>query len=419
MKVLIINLYGPSKVRPGALHVRALGRELAQRGHDVCFLTSTVDEISKWENIGTSLRIPVPYTRLIESAYEKIKNTKNVSRPYKTFVKRILRRFMQSASNFLFAPDYRILWCRRAVKAAMSSFKTSSPDAIVSIGHAAAHMVANELWEAHFSKSAAWIADFEDPWPNSGSNPITRVLNLKRRNRTLASADKIVVVTPGISEEMSLEDAVVVPFGSNFNNEGNIDYDYEVGSIAYYGNLYRERGTETFLQGFWIAIKKLESLHNSFPIHIKFFSNSAATECGQLVKKLNLERYVTFKKPVPYKDVFQSMNKQHILVTIQGNIHKYAISSKIYDYVMTDRPILGVVPPDSQEAVFLKQFPGSYIANFPDNVAKDLISIIYDENIRYSRPEALRYTKNRIGKELAEIVEDTIKKINLHKEMIL
>ncbi|MEW6107213.1 MAG: hypothetical protein AB1563_12795, partial [Bacillota bacterium] len=164
-------------------------------------------------------------------------------------------------------------------------------------------------------------------------------------------------------------------------------------TFSYFGSLYSGRSPESYLHAWSNVVSRLpESLRNR--IVIQFIGNSGYTEAGHLVTRFGLGEYVDFRPSMDKRAAFEAMKASTVLVSLQGPEYVYAISAKVYDYLMTQRPILAIVPTDGCEAKLLLKFPGTFLAD-PGNIGQieeainNVLSMIWSGKSLIRDPDAL------------------------------
>lgn len=113
-----------------------------------------------------------------------------------------------------------------------------------------------------------------------------------------------------------------------------------------------------------------------------------------------LEDIVRLHSPVPHEEVLQIIQKADLLfLTLPNRVNDTPggrISAKTYEYLMTDRPILGALPP-GENTEYLSDKPGTYLTAPDDvdgmaNVIENLAGRAFSgEDLRVDR-SALRST---------------------------
>lgn len=415
MRVAIISFEGPGDGWIGALRLRALARQLQLCGDKVLLITSEVNCGRRLDEVTHHVMIPSP--RLL-TMISKARASMGVTRPEYSgwgpfkgvLAKRLLgmvRLHAGYVERELFVPDSRVLWRRYASRNAWQAVSEFRPEVIVSLGNPVSHMVARDVKSR--TKNVLWIAELQDPWSSRVDppvNPITRELARRREMLTMAMADVLVCVTEGIARLYSHRAKVVIPFGSEFDP---LDFPTSVVpfTIGYYGNLYRDRyqSATVFIKALAEVVKKNEDMGGR--IRFRIFSRSTAGVLRKVISQAGLDTKVIFESPLHRDEVFESMSRNHVLVSLQGRRYDYAIAAKVYDYLMTGRPILSVTSVDSCEGQFLSRFAGAFAADTVSRVAEALtilLRIPAPHSYGPSRPAAAQYTQKVTAAQFAHLV---------------
>jgi len=417
MRIAIISYEGPGDMWVGAVRLRGLIKELQLRGDDVLLITSEVNsrksELIKGIN-HVIIESP-PLLKMTSYAREFLGVKCSPSKARKIFAQSRINHFLGMIRSCfgdiereIFIPDSRILWRNSASFYIRKLMRKFHPDVIVSIGNPVSHMVAYDI-KTDIAKKVLWIAELQDPWPNhvcAPMNPITCHLAKRREMSIMALPDILVCATEGIAQLYPHPSKVVIPFGSELEPM-DIPNMVEPFTIGYYGNLYKDRYLSASL--FIFALAKLKQSDPGLGHKIKFriFSRNFSKKIDDLISHLGLESNVIFENVIERNQVFMSMARNHILVSFQGDRYNYAVASKIYDYIMTGRPILSVTSPDSCEARFIERFAGTRAADNIETIANALITFLKmpaSYSYRSSRPKATYYTQRVIACQFADLI---------------
>ncbi len=420
MKLVIVSYEGPGEEWVGGVRLRSLCNYFLNRGDTIFLLTSDVNIEYKLSPLVRHIIVKTPpLLKLTYFVKSNLSPQKNSLFSYSNELGSYRRKFLRASYNLcrvleqnIFLPDSKILWYRNARRQLTRLVERYMPDVLISIGNPVSHMVA--LAGKKQAANIAWVAELQDPWPHRVSkkiNFITKTIDRKIEDYTMRNPDHLITVTKGISNMYRHSFVSVVPFGSDICPvEGANDINQY--TIAYYGNIYGGRITSfrILLLGFRLLLSKWSE--KSLP-RIQVFSSSAPREVGHIVMELNLQNAITFSEPLKRDNLFRSMASSHVLISLQGNELRYAISSKVYDYIMTQRPILGVMPSDCEEAKFLRQINGAYVAYSPKSVAHYLNSLLVETQTCYRRRDAYQFHESNLVNAFGDVVTKTLERIRI------
>ena len=282
-------------------------------------------------------------------------------------------------------------------------------------------------WKKKFN--VPFIIDIQDPWRNDfyldkpkHLRPPKFILsyNLDKylEAGTIPKADGIVSVSEGYCKmyierykNMTEEQFKVIPFGAapldfdvmekHIETSEHITYSPEKFNVVYVGRggFDMHYALEIIFSGFKEGVKKFPELFSR--MHFSFigtdYSANENKTIEPLAKKFNISDHVTeIPKRIPY---FESLYllKQADMLIIPGSIDPSYSASKIYSYILAEKPLL---------AVF----------NHTSNVIEVLHDLNYDKIIAFdTRYGSERYSEDCTNK-FYEILTGTPEKINLDKE---
>lgn len=393
MKVTLVSFEGPHGSSVNSVRLRALIAELRRRREEVLLVTSEVGA-SPSDHAGVSHFI-VRSPALLQWATTArrtwgyggsrvdLRKHKGMG-DYRLLFASKLREIAAMLEREVFVPDSRILWRRGAVWAALGVANTYYPDVIVSLGHPVAHMVAFAVCE-RASKRPVWVAELQDPWPNRvtpPTNPVARSVAQKREAATMKGPNLVIAVTDGIARLYPDRPVSVVPLGTDLLPPRGPER-VEPFTVGYFGSLYGDRHSSLmkFLEAARAAADML-----GVQIAVRFYGARITPSIQRGLAQLRLATRVAFFDAVPRHEVGSIMARQHLLLSLQGPSYRYAVASKVYDYLMTRRPILSVSDEESCEAQLLKKFPGTYVANAEQEIARALTEVFSRPVSEYDRP---------------------------------
>ena len=108
---------------------------------------------------------------------------------------------------------------------------------------------------------------------------------------------------------------------------------------------------------------------------LKFRGAGDGATYKSLLSELNISEMVQFLPSVPYKDSIQEMKNADGLLVLQGKTFNNQIPGKIYEYIATGNPILGLVGEGGACHYLLTGIPNSNLTN-ESSISKIQFSIL-------------------------------------------
>ena len=284
-----------------------------------------------------------------------------------TFVERQLQYVR---ANY-FIPDARKFWIKPSVKLLSAYLEKNPVDAIITTGPPhSLHLIGYEL---KIKFGVKWLADFRDPWTNIDyfhSLPLTRKSRQKHfelESMVLKKADAVLVVGKSMKDEFSdrTDKVQVLSNGyDDFKLEGEIELDKKF-SISHIGLMNADRNPMVF----WEALKELQEESDEFAHDLKVnLIGKCAQEVYQAVADFNLKDKVEFVGYVGHNEVLAYQQASQVLLLSVNKVasSKSIITGKVFEYLQSQRPIIGIGPPDGDLAEILKECKAGEMVDFED-----------------------------------------------------
>lgn len=263
----------------------------------------------------------------------------------------------------LFIPDARRFWIRPSVKLLSKYLSENHIDAIVSTGPPhSTHLIALGL-KKKFPR-IPWIADFRDPWTNIDfykELKLTHWADKKHRKlekKVLQQANKVVTVSRSWGKELEALGAKQVAVITNGYDETDFEEQAVAKtnkiSIAHIGSISPNRNPVIFWDALSMLEKKLgiKQLNESLEIHL---IGNVDHSVKQTVEYLNLQSVVSYPGHISHNEVAAYQQKAHYLLLAINDAPnaKGVLPGKIFEYIASGTPIIGVGPEDGDAAVIL------------------------------------------------------------------
>jgi glycosyltransferase involved in cell wall biosynthesis len=264
----------------------------------------------------------------------------------------------------LFIPDPRRFWINPSVKFLSSFLEANDIRILVTTGPPhSMHLIGYKLKKQN--PKLKWIADFRDPWSEWGFLDTLRVskpakkIHQKLERQVLQTADVVTTITPFYVKHFERLGARAVHLISN----GFDDDDFKSLSI---------KRTDKFLirhvgiinekcdpRPLLLAIEKLISSSSDFAQSVQVeFIGKVYHEVVEFVNTREaLKSSTVFIHTMPHKELLALYGSSSLLLLILTG-YKDAegyMPGKLYEYIATGLPVLGVGPEDGDAAKLLKE----------------------------------------------------------------
>lgn len=278
------------------------------------------------------------------------------------FIEKIL---LYIRGNF-FIPDARKNWVKPSVNLLSKYISENHIDTIITTGPPhSLHLIGLQLKEKIGVK---WLADFRDPWTTIGYHKqlkLTKKSQQKHKlleERVLNEADQIIVtsaVTKKEFENITAKPIAVITNGYDYESVGKVTLDSKF-TMAHIGSLLSKRNPEILWQVLSDLIKTNTDFANDFQLN---FIGAVSKDVLDSIKHYNLSDYVNNVGYVSHNASIKFQKKSQILllVEIDSEDTKCIIPGKLFEYMVSNRPILALGPKGSDvEKIIKKTNTGNY-----------------------------------------------------------
>ena len=403
-KVLVITYYWPPSGGPGVQRILKFCKYLPHFGWEPIVLTvengeypnidhSLLDEVE-------SLKIKVFKTKTIEpfGIFKFFTNKKSLP----TFElnkdkKSIFNNLASWIRMNLFIPDARIGWLPFAIKSAKKIVLNNKVDLVFSSGpphslHFIGHRLKRDL-------SIPWVADFRDPWVDlfyyseHKRLKISKKLDIIMEREILSKADKIVTATNGL--KILLKNKIKKNISVVYNGFDDDDFiglnkkNIHNGKIiiSYVGTIARSQIPHIFFQ----AVKKMNDSGANVFIH---FVGDVDPSLIRVIDDYGLRKHVETIGYLPHNESIKKMLNSNFLLLIIPKTpdNKLIVTGKLFEYIRTGIPIIGIGPSEGDASQILEQTNSGRMFDYSDSLP--IINFIKENkksngfNIEYYSREA-------------------------------
>lgn len=422
MKVLLITYYWPPAGGSGVQRWLKFVKYMSEFGIDP--IVFTVDDPSYAIEDPTLLgEVPEKVEIIRQSLWEPNQLLSKLNKGGKQesagFLKAdpsFIERQMHYIRANYFIPDARKYWVKPSVKRLLTFLKEHPVDLMISTGPPhSAHLIACELKR---KTGVKWVADFRDPWTNIDyfqNLPLSQRSRQKHHDledEVLRQADAVLVVGKTMKEEFldRNEKVYVLSNGyddSGFEDETALDAKF---TISHIGMMNADRNPVIF----WKALSELVTEHEDLASDL---SVKLIGKCDQVVyqsvKEFKLSSYVNFIAYVAHKDVLAYQRASQVLLLAVNNVPsaKSVVTGKVFEYLQSKRPILGIGPLDGDLADILEETSSGHMVDFNDLEAVKKVLLDYyrafkKEELVLNSKGVEKYHRKSLTKKLAAILKD-------------
>lgn len=283
----------------------------------------------------------------------------------------------------IFIPDARFLWVSPSVKYLEKYLQNNQIDTIITTGPPhSLHLIGLQL---KAKLELTWFADFRDPWTTIGYHKKLQLSSFAKKKHTklesmvLNNADEIIVTSTTTKKEfafLSKKSITVITNGFDTEEIPSIELD-TCFSLAHIGSFLSERNPKIL----WESLSELVTEISGFEKNLQIkLIGAVSDEVLATIKEYNLEKFVVNLGYVSHNEAIMEQRKSQVLLLIEIDSEdtKSIIPGKIFEYMTSNRPILGIGPKDSDFAVILQETnTGSFFTHADKKEVKNYLIECY------------------------------------------
>ena len=280
----------------------------------------------------------------------------------------------------LFIPDARVLWVKPSVSFLKEYLQKHQIDTIITTGPPhSLHLIGLQLKK---ELSINWIADFRDPWTTIGYHKELMLSEKAERKHkalekdVLQTADKIIVTSPTTKTEfaaLTSKPIEVITNGYDVENVEKTPLDAKF-TLAHIGSFLSDRNPRILWKALKELIKENPDFANDFQLKL---IGKVSQEIVDTIQEFTLSNYVLNLGYLSHKEAIQHQRASQVLLLIEidDETTRCIIPGKLFEYMVSDRPIIAIGPKGSDFENIIKETNTGSFFTYEDKV--ELKEIIF------------------------------------------
>ncbi|WP_299117007.1 glycosyltransferase [uncultured Winogradskyella sp.] len=328
----------------------------------------------------------------------------------------ILEKLMLFIRGNFFIPDARKNWIKPSVRFLSNYIEKNNIDTIITTGPPhSLHLIGLKLKQ---TLNIKWVADFRDPWTTIGYHKSLKLLNfakkkhIKLEQEVLNSADQIVVTSNHTMNEFSSKTNQPIEVITNGYDSHSVVVNEKDSkfTLSHIGSLLSDRNPRIL----WEVLSELIEENREFAVQFQLnlvgvvsqtITNSIKT--NGLEKYLNLVGYVDHDEAIAYQKKSQLL----LLIEIDSENTKAIIPGKLFEYMVSETPILAIGPRDSDiEQIIKSTNTGSYFSYSDKELLKAQILNHFDVykkgSLKTNGIGLEKYSRRSLSQSLSKLLLD-------------
>lgn len=318
----------------------------------------------------------------------------------------------------LFIPDARVFWVKPSVKYLEKYIQENQIDTIITSGPPhSLHLIGLGLRE---KLNVKWFADFRDPWTTIGYHNKLRLSESASKkhkdleSKVLNSADVILVTSNTTKKEfeaLTTKPIEVITNGFDVEKVEKQTLD-EKFSLAHIGSFLSERNPRIL----WKCLKELVKENADFKKDFQLkLIGAVSQEVLDAISEFKLDKYVNNLGYVSHKTAIEHQRKSQVLLLIEINSEetKSIIPGKLFEYMVSERPIIAIGPEGSDFSEIIHNTNTGIFVKY-DEIEKLKTSILsyYEQfkigNLKANAVGLQQYSRKSLTEKLAKLLKSNI-----------
>ena len=260
----------------------------------------------------------------------------------------------------IFIPDARFLWVKPSVKYLKKYIQENNIDTIVTSGPPhSLHLIGLQLKK---DLNIKWFADFRDPWTTIGYHKALKLSSYAEKKHkalekeVLNAADTIIVTSKTTKTEfeaLTSKPIEVLTNGYDIEKIAKQTLD-EKFTVAHIGSFLSERNPRILWKAIKEIIKENKDFKNDFRLKL---IGATSQEVLDTIAEFKLDDCVDNLGYVSHQEAVEHQRKSQVLLLIEIDSEdtKSIIPGKLFEYMVSERPIIAIGPKDSDFAEIITQ----------------------------------------------------------------
>ena len=261
--------------------------------------------------------------------------------------------------NF-FIPDARIGWVKPSVSFLLDYIKKEGIETIITTGPPhSVHLIGLQIKQ---KLGVKWLADFRDPWTTIGYHKQLRLTSASKakhkslEKEVLNASDHIIVTSFVTKKEFQgFTNKSIEVITNGYDDEATVEFQMDTKfTLSHIGSLLSKRNPEILWRVLSELVRDNESFSKDFQLN---FIGAISEKVLKSIKKYNLSNYINEVGYVSHQEaiIYQKKSQVLLLIEIDSEDTKCIIPGKLFEYMISNRPIVAIGPKGSDVEKIIKE----------------------------------------------------------------
>lgn len=326
-----------------------------------------------------------------------------------------LDKFFLWIRGNLFIPDARVYWVKPSVTYLKQYIQEHKIDTIVTSGPPhSLHLIGLEIKQ---KLGVQWFADFRDPWTTIGYHKELKLSGFAANkhktleHKVLNTADTIIVTSKTTKtefEQLTTKPIAVITNGYDVEKINKVNLD-EKFSLAHIGSFLSERNPLIL----WECLSELIRENPTFASHFELKLIGAVSQVVlDTISNYNLNSYLTNLGYLSHEEAVAQQRKSQVLLLIEINSEqtKSIIPGKLFEYMVSERPIIAIGPEGSDFSEIITTTNTGVFLNYTEKEKLKAVIVDYYAQFLEGKLQSYavglqQYSRKNLTKELAFLLK--------------
>lgn len=326
----------------------------------------------------------------------------------------LIEKLMLYIRGNFFIPDARVGWVKPSVSFLIDYIKKESIEKIITTGPPhSVHLIGLQLKQ---KLGVKWLVDFRDPWTTIGYHKqlkLTSASKAKHKSlekQVLNTSDQIIVTSSVTKTEFqNITNKPIEVITNGYDNEATVDFEMDSKfTLSHIGSLLSKRNPEIL----WRVLKELVNENVDFSKDFQLnLIGSVSKNVLKSLKSYYLSNYINELGYISHKEAIKYQKKSQLLLLIEIDSEdtKCIIPGKLFEYMVSNRPMIAIGPNGSDVEKIIKETNTGHYFNYSDYESLKRIILehykAFQNNTLQSHPIGLqKYHRKAFTKSLANLI---------------
>ena len=277
-----------------------------------------------------------------------------------------IERLMLYVRGNFFIPDARKNWVKPSVRYLSDYIENHAIDTVITTGPPhSLHLIGLQLKQ---KLSVNWIADFRDPWTTIGYHKdlklsaSSRLKHETHETSVLNASDHLIVTSAHTKREFETKTKRPITVITNGYDSHSIQIETKDKkfTMSHIGSLLSERNPKILWEVLSELIQENEAFAKAFQLQL---IGVVSDDVLETIYHYGLKDHTLLKGYVSHDEAikYQMQSRLLLLVEINSEDTKAIIPGKLFEYLISETPILALGPEDSDiQQIIARTNTGTY-----------------------------------------------------------